>query len=308
MANLNNLRLGKVLGEGSYGKVLLATDNFTGEECAVKILDKSKMDKEGLQRVYFEAEIMQKLQHKNILQIKNITEDNENVYIVMKYARNGDLLEYLNSKKRLTEEEAREIFIQLIEALEYTHNKNIIHRDIKLENILIDENNEVIVGDWGFAGYWSNDKKIKCNWGSIFYAAPEIFLGQEYTGPEIDIWSLGVVLYAMITGRLPFSGADNEEIAMNIINENFKLPSYCSKSLSSLISSMLTVNSCYRINMSQIKAHPWVAVKNPVVAQKSEEKISIKQEKPQKKRSIISLIFSKIPHFNKSKPQTAIAA
>jgi len=226
----------------------------------------------------------------------------------MDYARNGDLLEFINSKKRLTEEEAREIFIQLIEALEYTHNKNIIHRDIKLENILLSENNEVIVGDWGFAGYWSNDKKIKCNWGSIFYAAPEIFIGQEYTGPEIDIWSLGVVLYAMITGRLPFTGANNEEVAMNIIEGNFKLPSSCSKSLSNLLRSMLTVDSRFRINMNDIKEHPWLQVKNPVVAQKSEEKISIKQEKPQKKKSAVALFFSKFITSNKSKPQSAKAA
>jgi len=305
MAKLN-LRLGKVLGEGSYGRVHIAYDKITGEECAVKVLDKSKMDKEGLQRVYFEAEIMKKLSHKNILQVKNITEDKENVYIVMDYARNGDLLEYVNSKKKLTEEEAREIFIQIVEALNYTHNKNIIHRDIKLENILLNENNEVIIGDWGFAGYWSTENKIKCKWGSILYAAPEVFLGREYTGPEIDIWSLGVVLYAMVTGRLPFGGANNNEIAMNIVEGNFKLPSTCSKSLSDLIHSMLTVDSQYRIKMNDIKEHPWLQVKNPVVAQKSEEKLEIKQEKPQKRRSVMSL-FSKITTF-KSKPETAKAA
>jgi len=222
---------------------------------------------------------------KNILKIKDIKKDNENVYIITDYARNGDLLEFVMSKNRLTEEKAREIFLQIIDALDYTHNKNIIHRDIKLENILLSENNEVILGDWGFAGYWSNDKKIKCNWGSINYAAPEVFLGREYTGPEIDIWSLGVVLYAMISGRLPFGGANNTEIAKNVVDGNLRVPSNCSKSVSNLINSMLRVEPNHRINMNEIKEHPWLQATNTIsILNSNSERIKVKQEKVQKRK------------------------
>jgi len=178
--------------------------------------------------------------------------------------------------------------------------KKIIHRDIKLENILLDENNKAIVGDWGFAGYWSSEKKIKCNWGSIFYAAPEVLLGREYTGPEIDIWSLGVVLYAMITGRLPFAGNNNAEVAQNIIMGNYKVPSSCSNNLSDLIYSMLQVDQNIRFNITQIKAHPWVSGEKVSIVKPVEEAkvIVVKQEK---KKSIIDLLLSKITKNKSSK-------
>jgi len=272
------------------------------------------MDNEGIKRVYFEVEIMQKLQHKNILQVKTITEHNENVYIIMELIRNGDLLEYVNTKKKLTEEEARKIFIQILDSLEYTHNKNIIHRDIKLENILLNENNEIILGDWGFAGYWSNDKKIKCKWGSIFYSAPEIILGNEYTGPEIDIWSLGVVLYAMVTGRLPFAGDNNFEVAKNIVMGNYKIPSYCSSDLTDLIYSILQVDQNIRFNISQIKAHPWfsgeekISNSNTSIVKPVEEEPKIIVNKQVKKKSKISLLLSKITFKDKSKSSIAVVA
>jgi len=127
-----------------------------------------------------------------------------------------------------------------------------------LENILIGEDNEVLIGDWGFADYWSIGKKIRCKWGSLYYAAPEVFLGMEYTGPEIDIWSLGVVLYAMVVGKLPFIGDNNSEIASNILEGSFQIPNYISNSLASLITSMLQVQLIHRISMKEIRQHPWL--------------------------------------------------
>jgi len=255
---LGSLTLGKVLGEGSYGTVHLATDNLTGNEYAVKVYNKEKLNAEALARVFFEADIMKSLPHKNIVKVYNVIEEADKVYIVMKYAKSGDLLEFVRTKKQLSEAEAREIFIQIFEALDYTHNQNVIHRDIKLENILVDENNEIMLADWGFADYWSLGKKIKCSWGSLFYAAPEVFLGTEYTGPEIDVWSLGVVLYAMTCGKLPFSGADNTEIANNIVEGAYKVPNFCSKTLCNLLTSMLRVEPLHRINMNEIRCHPWM--------------------------------------------------
>jgi len=305
---LGNLKLGKVLGEGSSGTVRLAIDSKTGEEFAVKVYDKSKLTSESLARVFFEAEIMKNLPHKNIVQFKEVVEDTDKVYIIMKYAKNGDLLDYVRSKKKLTEEEARVIFLQIFEALNYAHNQSIIHRDIKLENILLDENNDIIIGDWGFADFWSIGKKIKCAWGSLFYAAPEVFTGAEYTGPEIDIWSLGVVLYAITCGKLPFSGIDNAQIAKNIVDGAFKVPNFCSKSLASLLSSMMRVEPLHRINMKEIRTHPWILANSPVNSSKSivfsdEEVVGTVLQRENKKSAIASFFNKLINPKTSSKEQ-----
>jgi len=300
-ANINNigksvgsLKIGKILGEGSYGTVHMATDSINGEVCAIKILNKNKMNSDMLLRTFFEADIMKQLKHKNILKAFHISEDTEHVYLSMEYAKNGDLLEYVNFKKRIQEDEAREIFTQLVNALEYTHNQNIIHRDIKLENILISEDNQVIIGDWGFADYWSIGKKIKCKWGSLFYAAPEVFLGVEYTGPEIDIWSLGVVLYAMITGKLPFTGGNNSEIASKILEGSFQIPNYVSKSLSNLLTSMLQVQPIHRISMKEIKTHKWMFATCTAGPRRVVSEDTIDTTLQRDRKSKLSVIFTRL--------------
>jgi len=213
----------------------------------------------------------------------------------------------LNQRKKLSENEARTIFTQVVDALEYAHNHSIFHRDIKLENILLDENNNVILGDWGFADYWSPDKTIKCTWGSLFYAAPEVFLERAYIGPEIDIWSLGVVLYAMVNGKLPFAGSDNTEIISNIVEGYYHTSITCSKSYTSLINSMLQVESAHRITIKEIRNHPWMleSVTSPVAIRK--ESIKFSKDTPldsadqdeslfkrEKKKSTLALLFQKL--------------
>jgi len=291
---INNIKLGKVIGEGGCGRVVLGVDRITNEEYAVKIIEKNKLSNDGIKRIYFEAEIMQQLKHKNILKLQHITEDDINIYIIMEYAKHGDLLQYLHTRQMISENEARKLFVQLLDALDYAHQKNIVHRDIKLENILLDNDNEVIIGDWGFAEYWEPNKKIKCNLGSNFYAAPEVFLGQEITGPEADIWSLGIVLYTMITGLFPFTGSNNEEILDNIMKGNIKIPSYCSKYLSGLICDMLTSEPNLRISMNEIRTHPWLKLGEPTMPtsspQKSNDKVLVKEKLL--KRTAITVIFS----------------
>jgi len=302
---LSNLELKSVLGEGSYGKVFLAEDSKTGEQFAVKTYDKSTLNAEKIARVYFEASIMSELANKHILKMKKVTEDVDRVYIVTEYAKNGDLLEYVRSKKKLTENEAREIFTQILDALDYTHNNNIIHRDIKLENILLTDSNKILIGDWGFADYYSIGKKIKCSWGSLYYAAPEVCLSVEYTGPEIDIWALGVVLYALVVGRLPFSGESNSEVVANIVNGNFKVPSSISKHLATLIYGMIQPEPLHRFNMKEIREHIWLTAARAsgsgshVIKINSDDSEIVGVEiKRDKKKSNISNFFSKLKPKN----------
>jgi len=156
-------------------------------------------------------------------------------------------------------------------------------------------------------------KKIKCAWGSLFYAAPEVFTGVEYTGPEIDIWSLGVVLYAIVCGKLPFSGADNSQIAKNIVEGAFRVPNFCSKSLANLLSSMMRVEPLHRINMNEIRSHPWVLEANNNVNKNTkvtfpvpnpeEEVVGTVLQRENKKSAIASFFSKLINHKTSSKEQ-----
>jgi len=271
----------------------------------LKYIIRKFLNKEELERVNIEAYVMNNFNHKNILRFKQIIEDNENVYMILEYAKNGDLLEYIKNKNRLSEQEARCFFIQILNALEYTHDIGIIHRDIKLENILLNEKNEIILGDWGFASQWSPQKKLTCNWGSLFYSPPEVYLGIEYIGPEVDVWSLGVVLYAMVIGNLPFEGVDNTEIVTNILAGNFIIPEFCSNNLVSLLTSMIKVDPEKRITIKEIRNNPWLKPEKQLYRRSSFGAcVSVKSDQiehgltlpinRERKKSILEIFFSRL--------------
>jgi serine/threonine protein kinase len=176
-----------------------------------------------LQRFRSEVEAMKALEHRHVIELYDAIETIDTLAIVMQFAKNGDLLQYITKRKRLPEEEVRRIFRQICSGVEAAHKAGWIHRDLKVENIYLDENGSVRIGDWGFAGRWSpgvvrfwrstvdtsNASQFQnASFGSLHYASPEIVQGTEYVGPEVDVWSLGVVLYALSTGTLPFGGAD----------------------------------------------------------------------------------------------------
>jgi len=173
------------------------------------------------------------------------------------------MLDYLTAFRadpRLPEQQAKELFLQLSQAINFAHERGIVHRDLKLENIILSsDRTRLKVADWGFAAYWDSNKQLSESCGSIHYAAPEICRGDSYRGPEVDVWSLGVVLYAFTTGRLPFSGKDHYQIFLTINTGNFRMPPYLTKDCQDLISACLSPRGADRPSVSDILRHRWLS-------------------------------------------------
>ena len=250
------------LGEGAFGSVRLGINKQTGEKVAIKIYEKSKLnryqDKKRLER---EIEILKKLKHPNIVQLYSVIETERQILLIMEYIKGQELFQYILIKKKLSEDEACFYFQQIISGIEYLHNLKIVHRDIKSENILIEQNTNIIkIIDFGFSNiYGDKDKEILSTaCGSPFYAPPEMLRGESYKGGGVDIWSVGVVLFAMICGYLPFEGEENSELYKKIIDGKFSIPSYISIHGRELLYQLLNTNPKKRINIMQIKRHPWV--------------------------------------------------
>ncbi|XP_038892877.1 SNF1-related protein kinase catalytic subunit alpha KIN10-like isoform X1 [Benincasa hispida] len=255
---LKNYKLGKILGVGSTAKVKAARHKLTGHQVAIKILNHRKIAKMGLeQKVRREIKIMKLFKHPHIVQLYEVIETPTDTYVVMEYVKSGELFDYIVEKGRLKEDEARRIFQQIICGVEHCHRNMIVHRDLKPENVLLDSNFNVKVADFGFSNVMYDGHFFKTSCGSPNYAAPEVISGKLYAGPEVDIWSCGVILYAILCGSLPF---DNENILIlrqKIKNGVYKLPSYLSAEARNLISSLLIVDPLRRITMPQIRQHPW---------------------------------------------------
>ncbi|CAK9326826.1 unnamed protein product [Citrullus colocynthis] len=278
---LKNYKLGKILGVGSTGKVKAARHKLTGHQVAIKILNHRKIAKMGLeQKVRREIKIMKLFKHPHIVQLYEVIETPTDTYVVMEYVKSGELFDYIVEKGRLKEDEARRIFQQIICGVEHCHRNMIVHRDLKPENVLLDSNFNVKIADFGFSNVMYDGHFFKTSCGSPNYAAPEVISGKLYAGPEVDIWSCGVILYAILCGSLPFDNENIPILVQKIKNGVYKLPSYLSPEARNLISSLLVVDPLRRITIPQIRQHPWfqahlpryLAV-NPISTMRQLEKI-----------------------------------
>jgi serine/threonine protein kinase len=247
----DGLRFIRELGRGNYGCVHLA-ETMDGKLVAVKKIAKNTCTDDG--KIQNEIEAMSHLQHRNIVQLISSHETDHAHCIVMQYAPKGDLLWRALSVKRLGEPAAKMLIRQLLEAVEYAHSHGWIHRDIKLENILLDENDNVLLADWGFATRWNPYEFLRESIGSLHYASPEIVSNRSYRGPEVDCWSVGVVLYACVVGAFPFG--DNVEA---ILKGDYHLPSYVSKECAALIAGLLRVNPAARLSAKEALESPFLS-------------------------------------------------
>ncbi|KGN50804.2 SNF1-related protein kinase catalytic subunit alpha KIN10-like isoform X2 [Cucumis sativus] len=255
---LKNYKVGKILGVGSTAKVKAAIHKLTGHQVAIKILNHHKIAKMGLEhKVRREIKIMKLLKHPHIVQLYEVIETPTDTYVVMEYVKCGELFDYIVEKGRLKEDEARRIFQQIISGVEHCHRNMIVHRDLKPENVLLDSNFNVKIADFGFSSVMYDGHFFKTSCGSPNYAAPEVISGKLYAGPEVDVWSCGVILYAILCGSLPFDNENIHILVQKIKNGVYKLPSYLSAEASNLISSMLVVDPLRRISITQIRQHPW---------------------------------------------------
>ena len=256
--------LGEKLGEGAFAKVRLATQIHIKEKCAVKILEKKLLESSrDIQRLKKEIKILKKLRHKNIIQLYDIMESKRNLYFVMEYCKGGELFDYIVKKKRLKEPEACSFFQQIINGVEYLHIQGIIHRDLKPENLLLDDNNHIKISDFGLSTFYSKNNYLQTACGTPSYAPPEMLEGHEYNGEATDVWSCGIILYAMLCGTLPFSESKEQIIVKKIKTHDYSIPNYLSNESKDLLNHILIINPKERFTISQIKNHPWFNLVKP---------------------------------------------
>ena len=273
----------KTIGRGSFGKVKLGIYLPNKEKVAIKILDKKRItEKDDLIRIKREFEMLSKFDHPNIILIAEIFETKERYYSVMEYCENGELFNYIVKNRYLSEEEASFFFYQLICGLEYIHSLGIVHRDLKPENLLLTKNNLLKIIDFGLSHYHdaNPDCLLETPCGSPCYASPEMVSGFRYDGYKIDIWSSGVILFAMLCGYLPFEHKNNKILFQKILECKVKLPNHLSEDSKDLILKILVKDPNKRISIEQIKNHPfYLKGKNIFTSNFEIEQINFKNNK-----------------------------
>ena len=254
---LRDYTLIKDLGEGNFGKVKLAKLKSTKEKFAIKILDKEKLKTQTKSTLYNEIEIISCLNHKNVIHIEKILEDEKNYYIIMEYCEKGELFDYIVKKERLSSAEASLFFYQLINGVEYIHKQGFAHRDLKPENLLLTKDKILKIIDFGLCHDFDGENLLTTKCGSPSYAAPEILKGYPYDGFITDIWCCGIILYAMLCGYLPFDGDNNQEIFQSIVECNPEFPDFLEDDSVNLLSWILNSEPKDRITINEIKYHPF---------------------------------------------------
>ena len=251
--------LGEEIGSGAFGKVLLGKHILTEEKVAIKVLDKMILNQtpEDYELVKKEISILKLVKHKYIVQLYEILQTAQHIFIIMEYCEGKEILDYILTKNRLTEQESLKYFQQLINCLFYLHSQNIAHRDIKIDNMLLDSNNDLKLIDFGLSTKYTDDDLLDQPCGTVVYAAPEVLEGKEYHGMLADVWSSGIVLFGMLAGYLPFSDKDDEENKKQVIKGKINLPDFFSDQVKDLLKHMLDVNPMTRYTLQEIKDHPW---------------------------------------------------
>ncbi|PRD26032.1 UNVERIFIED_CONTAM: melk [Trichonephila clavipes] len=251
--------LHKTLGTGGFAKVKLATHELSGEKVAIKIMNKASLG-DDLPRIQLEIEALKILNHPNICKLYQVIETEKNYFIVLEYCPGGELFDYIIERDRVTEKEARVFFRQIIAAVSFIHEKGYAHRDLKPENLLLDNEQNLKLIDFGLCAKPKSgmQQQLETCCGSPAYAAPELITGDNYNGNKVDIWSMGVLLYALLCGFLPFDDENITKLYKKIQKGRYFCPSWLSSESKAILNQMLQVNPNNRISIDELKTHPWV--------------------------------------------------
>lgn len=256
---VGNWIIKKTIGAGSMGKVKLVVNILTGEKAALKMIPFTPNNTSQTVRVQREALLGRLLRHPNICRVIDCIRTPACTYILFEYVPGGQLLEYILARGKLDEDLARSFAMQLINALVYLHKNFIVHRDLKIENVLLTQDSrQVKLIDFGLSNFYSKDDLLRTYCGSLYFAAPELLDAKPYIGPEVDVWSLGVVIYVMVCGRVPFDDVSVPMLHSKIKSGKLEFPSYVSEDCCSLIAAMLNVNPRKRCSLEQAAKFPWL--------------------------------------------------
>ncbi|EDV23427.1 uncharacterized protein TRIADDRAFT_11807, partial [Trichoplax adhaerens] len=250
---ISHYKLRGELGNGNFSQVKLGIHDLTNDRAAVKILDKTKLDDKTRKLLSCEVDAMDRLHHPNVIRLYEVVETIERFYLIIEYASGGELYTYISKGGRMKEEEAKPLFAQIVSAIEHIHQNDIVHRDVKAENILFSSNNkQVKVADFGFSTFAKATTKLNTFCGSPPYAAPELFKDDYYYGPLVDIWALGVLLYFMVVGTMPFRAETVDKLKDCILEGRYVFPSFVSQDCKILITSILRHNPRERYSIREI--------------------------------------------------------
>lgn len=275
----------KTIGAGSMGKVKLARHRRTNEICAIKIIpraarlymrnhandlppaDPKELEKRQKayekevardKRTIREASLGKILYHPFICRLFEVITMSNHYYMLFEYVSGGQMLDYIVSHGSLKERHARKFVRGIASALDYLHRNNVVHRDLKIENIMISNTGDIKIIDFGLSNFYSNDALLKTYCGSLYFAAPELLSAHPYIGPEVDVWSFGVVLYVLVCGKVPFDDQDVSVLHEKIKRGKVEYPDFLSSEVVSLLSRMLVVNPNKRAGLAEVMSHPWM--------------------------------------------------
>ncbi|CAD6446266.1 729be0f0-a69a-4062-8245-24753447cfb3 [Sclerotinia trifoliorum] len=271
-AQSGNWILGKTIGQGSMGKVKLARQAEGGEQVAVKIVprgstddnhnqsraDRERADHSKEVRTAREAAIVTLLNHPYICGMRDVVRTTYHWYMLFEYVNGGQMLDYIISHGRLKEKQARKFSRQIASALDYCHRNSIVHRDLKIENILISKTGDIKIIDFGLSNLFAPRNHLKTFCGSLYFAAPELLQAKAYTGPEVDVWSFGIVLYVLVCGKVPFDDQSMPALHAKIKRGIVDYPNWLSPECKHLISRMLVTDPKQRATLQEIMSHQWM--------------------------------------------------
>lgn len=255
---IGKYQIQRTIGKGNFAKVKLAKHTITGKEVAIKIIEKSQLNQTTLNKVFREVKIMKTLNHPNIVRLFEVIEEGTKLYLVMEYASGGEVFDFLVAHGRMKEKDARTKFRQIVSAVQYMHANNIVHRDLKAENLLLDHDCNIKIADFGFSNHFKIGTKLDTFCGSPPYAAPELFQGKKYDGPEVDVWSLGVILYTLVSGSLPFDGQNLKELRERVLKGKYRIPFYMTTECENLLKRFLVLIPTKRGTLNTVMMDKWI--------------------------------------------------
>lgn len=258
---MQKYELGRLLGQGTFAKVYHARCLSSGQSVAIKIIDKDKVSRSGMMdQIKREISVMRLVKHPNIVNLHEVMASKSKIYFAMEYAKGGELFNKV-AKGRLREDLARKYFQQLIAAVDYCHSRGVYHRDLKPENLLLDENGDLKVSDFGLSALWDSKRQdglLHTTCGTPAYVAPEVINQRGYDGAKADIWSCGVILFVLLAGYLPFNEQKLMDLYKKIFKGEFRCPQWFPLEVRKLLSRILDPNPSTRVSIAKIMENRWV--------------------------------------------------